>query len=223
MLPIIGNLHQMGQFPHRSLRSLSKKHGPLMLLQFGSMPVLVVSSAKAAQEIMKTHDLTFSDWSKLSNASKLPYEARDVALRATASIRANEELMCVAAPKQQADEISVNQCSSSISSIYLALYLRKHRDFIKQSHHRLKDFDVDRPHNDEFPIWFNSHRQHSASANSESSYSGSSDENSEDNTCIILDPPMLWYPLGSLLSTLSCTGSTHGTTAVSSNLILIFG
>ncbi|KAL7191872.1 hypothetical protein ACSBR2_023867 [Camellia fascicularis] len=78
-LPIIGNLHQMGQFPHRSLLSLSQKHGPLMLLQFGSMPVLVVSSAKAAHEIMKTHDLTFSNRPKLSIASKLSYEARDVA------------------------------------------------------------------------------------------------------------------------------------------------
>ncbi|CAL5375060.1 unnamed protein product [Camellia sinensis] len=78
-LPIIGNLHQMGQFPHRSLLSLSQKHGPFMLLQFGSMPVLVVSSAKAAQEIMKTHDLTFFDRPKLSITSKLSYEARDVA------------------------------------------------------------------------------------------------------------------------------------------------
>ncbi|KAL7191866.1 hypothetical protein ACSBR2_023862 [Camellia fascicularis] len=66
----------MGQFPYRSLLSLSPKHGPLMLLQFGSMLVLVVSSAEAAQEIMKTHDLTFSDRPKLSIASKLSYEAR---------------------------------------------------------------------------------------------------------------------------------------------------
>ncbi|KAL7191867.1 hypothetical protein ACSBR2_023863 [Camellia fascicularis] len=77
-LPIIGNLHQMGQFPHRSLLSLSQKHGPLMLLQFGSMPVLVISSAEAAQEIMETHDLTFSDRPNLSIASKLFYEAKDV-------------------------------------------------------------------------------------------------------------------------------------------------
>ena len=34
---------------------------------------------------------------------------------------------------------------------------REHRDFIKRSHRRLKDFDVDRRHNDEFPRWFNSH------------------------------------------------------------------
>ncbi|XP_028058422.1 uncharacterized protein LOC114262264 [Camellia sinensis] len=36
-------------------------------------------------------------------------------------------------------------------------YREEHRDFIKRSHRRLKDFDVDRRHNDEFPRWFNSH------------------------------------------------------------------
>ena len=64
-------------------------------------------------------------------------------------------------------------------------------------------------------------RQHSASANSassysgsadESSYSGSSDESSEESTRIIPDPPMSWYPPGSLPSTSSSTGSTHDTT-----------
>ncbi|KAM1447134.1 hypothetical protein ACFXTO_006270 [Malus domestica] len=60
-LPIIGNLHQVGLHPHRSFQALSQRHGPLMLLHFGSVPVLVVSSAEAAREIMKTHDLTFSN------------------------------------------------------------------------------------------------------------------------------------------------------------------
>ncbi|KAI8005245.1 Rhamnogalacturonan I rhamnosyltransferase 1 [Camellia lanceoleosa] len=65
-------------------------------------------------------------------------------------------------------------------------------------------------------------RQHSASANSESSYSGSanessysgsSDESSEESTRIIPDPPISWYPPGSLPSASSSTGSTHDTTA----------
>ncbi|CAL5391489.1 unnamed protein product [Camellia sinensis] len=65
-------------------------------------------------------------------------------------------------------------------------------------------------------------RQHSTSANSESSYSGSadessysesSDESSEESTRIIPDPPMSWYPPGSLPSTSSSIGSTHDTTA----------
>ncbi|KAI7989777.1 hypothetical protein LOK49_LG13G02107 [Camellia lanceoleosa] len=65
-------------------------------------------------------------------------------------------------------------------------------------------------------------RQHSASANSESSYSGSADESSysgssdgssEESTRIIPDPPMSWYPPSSLPSASSSTGSTHDTTA----------
>ncbi|CAL5392592.1 unnamed protein product [Camellia sinensis] len=33
----------------------------------------------------------------------------------------------------------------------------EHREFIKRSHRRLRDYDVDRRHNDEFPKWFNSY------------------------------------------------------------------
>ncbi|XP_057487209.1 cytochrome P450 736A117-like [Actinidia eriantha] len=78
-LPVIGNLHQLGLFPHRSLHSLSLKHGPLMLLRFGSKPVLVVSSADAAREIMKTQDLVFANRPRSTVVSKLLYGSRDVA------------------------------------------------------------------------------------------------------------------------------------------------
>ncbi|XP_057487230.1 cytochrome P450 736A117-like [Actinidia eriantha] len=78
-LPIIGNLHQLGLLPHRSLHSLSLKHGPLMLLRLGSKPVLVVSSADAAREIMKTQDLVFANRPRSTVISKLLYGSRDVA------------------------------------------------------------------------------------------------------------------------------------------------
>ncbi|CAN6578442.1 unnamed protein product [Malus baccata var. baccata] len=78
-LPIIGNFHQIGLDPHRSLHKLSQRLGPLMLLHFGRVPVLVVSSAQAAQEIMKTHDHTFSDRPKSTNFEKLLYNCKDVA------------------------------------------------------------------------------------------------------------------------------------------------
>ncbi|KAI5329700.1 hypothetical protein L3X38_029097 [Prunus dulcis] len=50
-LPIIGNLHQLGSYPHRSIQALSQCHGPLMLLHFSSVPVLVVSSAEAVRQV----------------------------------------------------------------------------------------------------------------------------------------------------------------------------
>lgn len=78
-LPIIGNLHQLGKFPHRSLQSFSDRYGQLMLLHLGNVPVLVASSADAAREIMKEQDLTFSNRPKLSNPDRLIYGSKDVA------------------------------------------------------------------------------------------------------------------------------------------------
>ncbi|XVF11656.1 hypothetical protein REPUB_Repub08aG0045900 [Reevesia pubescens] len=78
-LPIIGNLHNIGLYPHRSLGALAQRFGPLMLLRFGSVPVLVVSSSDAAREIMKTHDLTFATRPKSSSSEKLLYDYKDVA------------------------------------------------------------------------------------------------------------------------------------------------
>ncbi|XP_062215215.1 dolabradiene monooxygenase-like [Phragmites australis] len=63
-LPIIGSLHHLllsrfSDLPHRALREMSAIYGPLMLLRFGSVPTLVVSSAEAAREVMRTHDIAF--------------------------------------------------------------------------------------------------------------------------------------------------------------------
>ncbi|KAG8638755.1 hypothetical protein MANES_14G058718v8 [Manihot esculenta] len=52
-LPIIGNLHQLGALPNRSLKKLSDKYGPLMLMHFGKVPTLVVSTAEMVHEITK--------------------------------------------------------------------------------------------------------------------------------------------------------------------------
>ncbi|KAL4391762.1 hypothetical protein AHAS_Ahas03G0277500 [Arachis hypogaea] len=78
-LPILGNLHQVGLFPHRSLKSLAEKHGPLMLLHFGNVPVLVVSSADMAEEVMKTHDLVFSNRPPRKTSEILLYDSKDIA------------------------------------------------------------------------------------------------------------------------------------------------
>ncbi|PIA50633.1 hypothetical protein AQUCO_01200085v1 [Aquilegia coerulea] len=72
-LPIIGNLHQLGTLPHRSLRSLSRKHGPLMLLYLGQTPALIVSSADTAKEVIKTQDFNFCNRPRMSFAERLFY------------------------------------------------------------------------------------------------------------------------------------------------------
>ena len=59
--PVIGNLHHFGTLPHHSLEELSSKYGPLMLLHLGHVPTIVVSSAEMAREMMKTHDVVFSN------------------------------------------------------------------------------------------------------------------------------------------------------------------
>ncbi|KAK7274919.1 hypothetical protein RIF29_16020 [Crotalaria pallida] len=78
-LPLLGNLHQLGLFPHRTLESLSQKYGPLMLLHFGKVPVLVVSSADTARDVMKTHDLVFSNRPRRKISDILLYDSKDVA------------------------------------------------------------------------------------------------------------------------------------------------
>lgn len=54
--PIIGNLLHMGNQPHVSLAEIAKIHGPLISLRLGTQLLVVGSSAKAATEILKTHD-----------------------------------------------------------------------------------------------------------------------------------------------------------------------
>ncbi|XP_052876642.1 cytochrome P450 71A1-like [Gossypium arboreum] len=78
-LPIIGNIHQLGKLPHRSLRDLSRNYGSLLLLQLGCNPTLLVSSADMVREILKDHDVVFSDRPSSTATNILFYGCRDMA------------------------------------------------------------------------------------------------------------------------------------------------
>ncbi|KAK9068932.1 hypothetical protein SSX86_013048 [Deinandra increscens subsp. villosa] len=79
-LPLIGNMnHLLHPAPHRALNNLAVKYGPIMHLKLGSISTIVVSSAEAARQIMKTHDSIFCNRPKLVAPKILGYNYSDIA------------------------------------------------------------------------------------------------------------------------------------------------
>ncbi|KAG5629532.1 hypothetical protein H5410_001249 [Solanum commersonii] len=79
-LPLVGNLYQLNQeSPHKYLRQLSKKYGPLMFMKLGFSQLVVISSSRIAKEVLKTHDFAFSSRPSYLVQRKLSYNGLDVA------------------------------------------------------------------------------------------------------------------------------------------------
>ncbi|KAL2346968.1 hypothetical protein Fmac_000968 [Flemingia macrophylla] len=78
-IPIIGNLHQLRTSPHLALQRLTQKYGPIIFLQLGQIPTVVVSSARLAKEVLKTHDLALCSRPQLFSAKYLFYNCTDIA------------------------------------------------------------------------------------------------------------------------------------------------
>ncbi|XP_021810752.1 cytochrome P450 CYP736A12-like [Prunus avium] len=78
-LPIIGNLHMLGNLPHRSLQHLAKKYGPIMSMRLGNIPAIVVSSPTAAELFLKTHDTIFASRPKVQASEYMSYGTKGMA------------------------------------------------------------------------------------------------------------------------------------------------
>ncbi|KAF7838247.1 cytochrome P450 71A1-like [Senna tora] len=93
-LPIIGNLHQLGPLPHVTLRTLSKKYGPILYLELGHSPTVVVSSPELASEVMKTHDVAFANRPKLTAPKILLYGCTDVGFGSYGELWREKKKIC---------------------------------------------------------------------------------------------------------------------------------
>ncbi|KAI3708646.1 hypothetical protein L2E82_37956 [Cichorium intybus] len=79
-LPFIGNLHQINRSSlHTSLWQLSKTYGPIVSLNLGFIPTIIVSSASLAKEVLKTQDIIFCSRPSFVGTNKLSYNDLDVA------------------------------------------------------------------------------------------------------------------------------------------------
>ncbi|XP_028795992.1 cytochrome P450 71D11-like [Neltuma alba] len=78
-LPVIGSVHHLaGALPHHRFRELSRKYGAVMWLQLGETPTVVVSSAEAAKEVLRTHDVIFAQRPHLPAADVVLYGSTNI-------------------------------------------------------------------------------------------------------------------------------------------------
>nr|XP_016462768.1 PREDICTED: premnaspirodiene oxygenase-like [Nicotiana tabacum] len=79
-LPLIGSIHHLrGAFPHRTLRKLARKYGPIMYLQLGEIPAVVISSPIMAKQVLKSHELAFTSKPQLTSIAINTYNYKDIA------------------------------------------------------------------------------------------------------------------------------------------------
>lgn len=76
--PIIGHIHLLGKNPHQDFHRLSQKHGEIMHMRLGSLPIVVVSSPATAELVLKTNDAVFSDRPHYLSITRLTYNHRDL-------------------------------------------------------------------------------------------------------------------------------------------------
>ncbi|CAH8252147.1 unnamed protein product [Arabidopsis lyrata] len=77
-LPIIGNLHQRRELHPRNRRDLSEKYGPIVFLRYGFVPVVVISSKEAAEEVLKIHDLECCSRPETAGTRAISYNFKDI-------------------------------------------------------------------------------------------------------------------------------------------------
>lgn len=78
--PIVGNLLQLGQLPHRDFASFCEKYGPLVYLRLGSIDAITTNDPDTIREILLRQDDVFASRPRTLAAIHLAYGCGDVAL-----------------------------------------------------------------------------------------------------------------------------------------------
>lgn len=73
-LPIVGHLYLVKSPLYRALGKLSARHGPLLMLRFGSRRAFLVSSPEALEECLTTNDITFANRPRLLAGKHLGFD-----------------------------------------------------------------------------------------------------------------------------------------------------
>ncbi|XP_074319128.1 cytochrome P450 CYP736A12-like [Silene latifolia] len=94
-LPIIGHLHLVGSLPHRSFQTLAKKYGPIMHLQLGSVPVIVVSSPDMAERLLRNHDILCAKRPMSDVSHDLSYGSKGIIFTPYSPYWQNVRKLCV--------------------------------------------------------------------------------------------------------------------------------
>lgn len=77
-VPILEHLHMIGKNPHQDLHRIAQKHGPIMYVQFGFVPHIIVSSPQAAEQFLKTYDLVFAGRPPHQASKYLSWDQRNI-------------------------------------------------------------------------------------------------------------------------------------------------
>ncbi|XP_050221240.1 cytochrome P450 726A27-like [Mercurialis annua] len=78
-VPVIGNMHQLAfRQPHHRLTELAKSYGPVLRLQLGQVPAVIISSADAAKQVLKLRENQFLERPSLLAAEIMLYNRSDI-------------------------------------------------------------------------------------------------------------------------------------------------
>ncbi|XP_019174304.1 PREDICTED: cytochrome P450 81F3-like [Ipomoea nil] len=78
-LPLLGHLYLFKKPLHRALDKISSRHGPVLLLEFGSRKVLLVATPSAAEECLSRNDIVFANRPHLMAGKYIGYNYTSLA------------------------------------------------------------------------------------------------------------------------------------------------